>query len=341
MLRVGIIGCGGIAAVHAKALSEMTDAILCGFADPKQERAERLRQKFGGPDSHSYESMGKLIAHEKPDVLHLCTPHALHVPMAITALRQGIHVFMEKPPAVSAEQFEELSRVCEETDARLGICFQNRYNRTTEKALQLIRERDLGKLLGGRAFVTWHRDAAYYTESDWKGSFETEGGSALINQAIHTLDLLLMWLGEPLTVEATMANHHLQGVIRTEDTCEVYMTFPEGRRGLLYASNAWVEDAPVQLELSFEKGLLRLEDDRVTLTERESGTEKTEVMAFRENGAKRYWGEGHLRCISDFYEAILKDRPYQNDLSSVRNTFTTLMRIYEAAGMSGKEDTHE
>ncbi len=334
MLRVGIIGCGNIADVHVKALSKLKDVRICGFADPVISKAERYQKDYGNSESRVYESLGKLIAHEKPDVIHICTPHALHVPMAITALGQGIHVFMEKPPAVSSEQFEELCRAQAETKARLGICFQNRYNLTTDKVNELMRDRDLGKLLGGRAFVTWRRDAGYYEESGWKGSFEEEGGSTLINQAIHSLDLLLSWLGEPLEVEATMADHHLKGVIETEDTFEAFLTFEDGKRALLYGSNAWVEDAPIQLELSFEKGRIRIEDDTVTLTDRVTGENESYVFTFKEDGTKRYWGEGHARCIADFYDAILENRPYRNDLLSVKNTFRTVMRIYESAGRS-------
>ncbi len=332
MLRVGIIGCGNIAEVHAKALSKMEEVRICGFADPITERAKRYQKLYGNSESHTYESLGKLIAHEKPDVIHLCTPHALHVPMAITALGQGIHVFMEKPPAVTTEQFEELCRAEHESQARLGICFQNRYNLTTGKANELIRDKNPGKLLGGRAFVTWRRDASYYEGDTWKGSMEQEGGSALINQAIHSLDLLLTWLGEPASVEATISNHHLQDVIDTEDTCEAYLTFPDGARACLYASNAWVEDAPVLLELVFENGRIRIEDDTVTYTDKATGQKETFSFAFKEDGTKRYWGEGHARCIADFYEKVQNGRPYRNDLSSVKNTFRTVMNIYEAAG---------
>ncbi len=331
MQRVGIIGCGNIATVHAEAILRSKRAVICGFADPLTDRGEHFQQTYGNSESHVYESISKLIAHERPDAIHLCTPHALHVPMAISALQQGIHVMMEKPPAVSREQFEALIEAQNTSEAYLGICFQNRYNNTVRKVDELIREGSLGELLGGRAFVTWKRDASYYEQAPWKGTLREEGGSALINQGIHSLDLLLHWLGEPTQVETTMANHHLQGLTETEDTCEAYLTFAGGKRALLYISDAYVEDAPVLIELSFTNSIARIEEDCLTLIDRATGHKRDVTFAEESGSGKRYWGSSHNRCIDDFYRAIETKTPYQNDLSSVRDTFETMMKMYETA----------
>ncbi len=335
MWRVGIVGCGGIAVVHAEAILKMENAMICGFADPIVERAESMRHRFGVSDAGIYESAAKLIAHERPDAIHICTPHYLHVPMAISALEQGIHVFMEKPPAISREQFEALRQAADRAKARLGFCFQNRYNPDTEYLDQMIEQGTFGTLLGAKAFVTWRRDADYYARSPWKGNFREEGGSALINQAIHSLDLILMWLGEPVTASASMTNHHLPGLIETEDTCEAYLSFAHGERALIYASNAWVEDAPVQIELVFSRAMVRMERNELLIEHRPQGDVEHKSFAESKTCGKDYWGNGHIRCIEDFYRSIDEKRPFRNSIDSVKNTFLTMMKLYESAGMPG------
>ena len=227
MVRVGVIGCGNIGKVHSMILKELKEVRLCAMADIRIDRAEEFCRQYTEGKGHAYESLEEMLEQEELDGIHICTPHFCHVPMAERALKKGLHVFMEKPPAISRQQFEQLEKASSESGARLGICFQNRYNETTKKATELIEEGKIGALRGGRAFVTWNRNAPYYTESGWRGKLETEGGGALMNQSIHALDLLLRWLGKPIKTEASMSNHHLKGIVEVEDTLEAYMEFTQ------------------------------------------------------------------------------------------------------------------
>ena len=207
-LRSAIVGCGGIAQVHARALSEMPEAELIAFADVIPERAETMAGKYGG---RAYSSLDELLDHEKIDVLHICTPHYLHTPMAQAAAERGINVFTEKPPVIDRQQWTEFKQLGDKV--RVGICFQNRYNGSTRALKDLLSTGEPGKVLGSRGFVTWRRDAPYYTESGWRGALSTEGGGALINQAIHTLDLMAYFLGPGQVLGASLSNRHLKGII--------------------------------------------------------------------------------------------------------------------------------
>lgn len=122
--------------------------------------------------------------------MHICTPHYLHVPMAVYGLTHGVHVFMEKPPVISGEQLAQLEEAVAGSDRRLGLCFQNRYNPSVQEVKKLLASGEAGRIRGARGLVTWSRGREYYTESGWRGSLATEGGGALINQSVHTLDLL-------------------------------------------------------------------------------------------------------------------------------------------------------
>ncbi len=334
--KVAIVGCGGIAQVHARALSALEGAELCAFVDCKPERAEQMAAQYGKGRAKTYGSLGEMLAAEHPQVVHICTPHALHVPMAMEVLEGGGSVFMEKPPAISTEQFAQLEQTLAGSCGKLGVCFQNRYNSSTRKVDELLREGRLGEIRGGRAFVTWNRNAAYYQNSDWRGNWETEGGGALINQSIHALDLLLRWLGEPEVVEASMKNHHLQGVSEVEDTVEAFLGFSHGMRACFYATTAYVADSPVLIELVCEKGSIRLEGETVTVVYAQGGEAVFRLKAGEATG-KSYWGSGHAACIGDFYRSLEEKTPYANDLASVSATLRVMMRMYQSAGMRPQE----
>lgn len=327
MIRVGIVGCGSIARTHVWALQQMENVELVAFADVILERAIHFSDAFTNQNAGVYGSLTEMLEEAKLHVLHICTPHHLHVPMAIEAMNCGVSVFSEKPPAINLEQFSKLRQVSIDTNGTLGFCFQNRYNKEVIKTDEIIQSGRLGTVIGARAFVTWRRDEGYYI-SDWKGKIALEGGGVLINQAIHTLDLMLRYLGEPMTVSATLTNHHLNDVIEVEDTVEAWMTFSNGARGCLYATTAYATDAPVILELQCERGSITWMDHTVMVRESEC---EPQYYSFEESVGvgKSYWGNGHLACIQDFYNKRNGRERFQNDLDGVRTTMETMMRIYE------------
>lgn len=304
MLRAAVIGCGGIAQVHGRALSERLDAQLVAAADCRFERAEAFCARFGGIP---YQSFHELIQQEHPDVLHLCTPHSLHVPMAMEALQRGVHVLSEKPAAISPAQLARLRETAKQSRAQYGVCFQNRYNPCVQAAKERIRSGASGKILAMRAFVTWNRAAPYYTESGWRGTLQKEGGGVLTNQAIHTLDLMRYLGGEIASVQGHIANDHLQGVIGVEDTASALLQYESGAAGVFYATTAYGYDAPVLLELVCEEETLRLEGPNLYLLD---GSGMTRLCGGEERTpGKAYWGSGHARLIDAFYRALAPGGP--------------------------------
>jgi len=328
MKRVGIIGCGNIAQVHGRALQSIENVALTAVCDVEKERALELARQYGAEGVKVYTDWHELC---KSDVeaVHICTPHFLHAPMAVELLRCGTAVFMEKPCAVSREQFSELEKEEALHPGKLGFCFQNRYNETTLAVDRMIAEGKIGTVTGGRAFVTWRRDENYYMGSPWKGKFAAEGGGALINQAIHTLDLLLRYLGSPEQVKATCSNHHLKDRIEVEDTVEAWMAFRDGKRACFFASNGYVEDAPVLLELQGEMGRITVNGSEVTLWTAKEGTKHFSYETANGNG-KGYWGCGHQACIREFYRSQEQGSTFPENIKGVETTFETMMRIYEA-----------
>lgn len=322
-LKCAVIGCGGIAQVHAGVLARQESARLLAFADIRPERAKALAEKYGG---NAYDSIEALLDQERPQVLHLCTPHYLHTPMAKMAAERGIHVFSEKPPVISPAQWEEFQALGEKV--RVGVCFQNRYNPSVAFCRELLESGRAGKILGARGFVTWRREAPYYTESGWRGSLATEGGGALINQAVHTLDLMACFLGPGEVLGASLANRHLKGVVEVEDTLEATLDF-NGARGLFYAATSYCTDAPIIFELECENATLRLEGERFTRFWRDGSIEREDFTAAAPG--KAYWGSSHRRCIEDFYRCVQSGERFMNDLSGVGDTVELMLDIYEEA----------
>ena len=329
MLKAAIIGCGGISQVHGWAINNIENAELSLVCDIEYDKAKCLSEKYTEGCAKVTTDWYELCDSDI-DVVHICTPHYLHVPMALELLRHEKAVFMEKPCAISAGEFMQLKTEESKCPGKLGFCFQNRYNETTKVIDRLIAEGSIGKLKGGRAFVTWKRDEDYYIGSKWKGKKGTEGGGVLINQAIHTLDLLVKYLGKTIKVRSTVSNHHLENTIDVEDTVEAYLEFEDERRAVFYATNAYTYDAGIFLELHGETGTISLNENEVVLRNRE----KVQLFFPKEDRGigKGYWGSGHAACIRDFYESLEGGKAFPVGIKEIENTFYTMMNIYEQGG---------
>lgn len=342
-MKSAIIGCGGIAAVHAKSISRLSGCRLTAVADIILEKAETLAGEYGAEPYRDWETM---LDKEDIDVLHICTPHYLHTPMAAAALKKGIHIFMEKPPVISWEQWELLRQAEKEavSGAKMGVCFQNRFNPSVMLVKERLDQGEFGAVKGARGIVTWRRTKPYYTESGWRGNVEKEGGGALINQSIHTMDLIQYLIGKkPQTMEAATANHHLKGVIEVEDTMEAYWSYGE-IKACFYATTGYVADVPPIVELECEKARVRIEDLMVTITATGNKTETIDCSG-EERFGKSYWGAGHMACIRSFYESVgLRPLGGSEELFSqsvglaqIEDTVWLMLKAYDSAAGNKEE----
>lgn len=325
MFKTAIVGCGAISKTHAKSLKLVQNATIAAFCDPIFERAEKNADEYGGV---AYRSLEEALEKEKIDVIHVCAPHYLHVPITKTALQRGINVLMEKPPAITREQFEEL-KAADKGAARLGICFQNRYNESVIAAKKLLESGECGKVLGARGIVTWSRDEKYYSTSGWRGQLEKEGGGVLINQSIHTLDLITYMLGMPSRVSATSANYHLKGVIDVEDSISAFLEFGDAT-AIFFATTAHCKDAPILLEFACEKATIRIEGNTLRVARADGKTEFADYST-TSSGGKACWGSSHGKLISEFYSRLESGEQFPVDLDSVKESFYAMTAIYDSA----------
>lgn len=327
MKKAAIVGCGSIAKTHAENLSARKDVAITAVCDILPQRAEALAQTYA-PQAKVYDDFEAMLAQENMDVLHVCTPHYLHCEMACAALKKNINVLLEKPVCINLQQVDLLQKAEEESRAKICISFQNRYLARNKKAKELICSGAAGKILGATGSVLWHRDAPYYTESHWRGFMATEGGGVMINQAIHTLDLMLWLCGEPKCLSATVANHHLKDVIDVEDTAEACITFQNGARGIFFATTANYTDAPISLEIACENMHLELKNDDLYINGIPQKLEESFVM---ESG-KAYWGVGHKMLFDDFYRRLDHGEEMPIGVSEAAKALRVLLAMYASNG---------
>ena len=298
--RVGIIGCGRISVVYRQAFKDIADLIqVCFAVDKDISRAKAFAAEFEGcRASDRLEDM----LQEKPDVIHVCTPHFLHKSHVIASLKAGCHVLTEKPIALSLEDAQEIIDTAKKCNRQLGVIFQNRYIEGVQEAKHLIESGALGKICGAWSSLNWHRPPSYY-ECDWKGSWEKEGGGVVIDQAIHSIDLVRYLMGcEAKSVQGHIARRILTN-IEVEDEADAAFVFENNAVYAFSANNYYVKNSPIRIEISGEKG-------RCLLTETEMEIELEGQAPYRvmpkaiNNGGESYWGAYHSVQIRDFYERL-------------------------------------
>ncbi|WP_433360011.1 Gfo/Idh/MocA family protein [Actinoplanes sp. CA-142083] len=274
MTRVAVVGRGDVSVVHLAAI-------------------EKLGAELVGAD-------------QQPDVVHICTPHDQHVPLAIEALESGAHVFLEKPVAHTVEEAERLVAAAKDfPHLKVGVCLQNRYNTASSVARQRLKS--LGSVKGASATVMWHRTPEYYQAKPWRGQKARSGGGVLINQAIHTVDLLQWLVGEVVTVNGDAGTYSGYD-IDVEDTASLILDHENGARSVLFATVTNAVDSPVTIEIVTDKATLLLRGD-LTITHQD-GT--VEVIAERRasSGGRSYWGASHELIIADFYRSLADPEPF-------------------------------
>ncbi len=326
-LRVAVVGCGDIAQVHLDAILADGDVDAVGVADVDADRCAAAAQRAECP---AFRDLTALLDAVAPDVVHVCTPHHLHAAMAQECLARNVSVLLEKPIAHTLADGERLAIAAEDSAAVLGVCFQNRYNDTSRALRDLLDRGSLGAVSGGRASVSWFRDAAYYRRREWRGRWATAGGGVLMNQAIHTLDLLQWYLGPVTDVRGVAATLALCGVIEVEDTAAVRLRHrtPTGEiTSVFHATNGDVENAPVTVEIMTEHARVRLETN-LTVTHNDGQVEilrpSTPVT-----GEKAYWGASHGLLIEDFYRHVRAGKPFWIDAAAGLETLRIIDAVYE------------
>lgn len=330
-LKVAIIGCGNIFPMHAQSIVSREDAELVAVCDVKQERAEEKAKIY---QCGIYTDYMEMFEKEKIDVLHICLPHHLHAPVTIEAAKRKIHILTEKPMSIHYDDAKAMVEAAKENKVTLGVIFQNRYNPGSQLIKRMLDNGDLGTIKSGKLSVTWDRSDEYYQKSDWKGTWEKEGGGVIIDQAIHTMDLMRWFINEEIKyVDASISNRAHE-IIEVEDAAEGVIAYKNGIVTAFHAINYYTYDAPVEIELHCEKGIAKMVADRATvrlLDGREFIADNNPQETFHyENGVKGYWGVSHVKQINNFYDSLTTGIPLDITGEEALKTQEMICAVYES-----------
>ena len=321
-MKAGIIGLGAIAPMHIEALKERGVEIVA-VCDVDRKKCDDVNRKYS-LSARGYEDYRQMLEKENLDVVHVCTPHYLHAEMTIAALEKNINVICEKPLAINQTQLDDIEKAVKASKAQLGVCFQTRYNRSFTELKKIIRPEEV---IAAYANLVWVRDKAYYDSGAWRGTKDKEGGGVLINQAIHSLDLLLWVCGMPKSVVAHCFDDSLKGVIEVEDTVHGVYDLGDNRNFILNATNA--------SKTCFTNVLSFVTKDKTAVLYGDELFVNGERITFadgRKTVGKKEWGNGHGPLIDDFYDCVETGRRFPIDFYEGSKAVKVLLATYRSNG---------
>jgi predicted dehydrogenase len=297
MFKTALIGLGDISAVHIAALAHIDSAHLIAVCDIDAER------RTAGPEGAAfYTDYRELLANERPDVVHICLPHHLHYQAARDAAEAGCHIFAEKPLALTYAEGLEFARLEDQYQVCINICLQNRLNPSSEALMEALKSGAYGALRGVRGVVAWKRTKAYYEAKPWRGDMCKAGGGNMINQALHTLDLMQYFAQSRITRVKGSVAQLLDYGIDVEDTAAALIHFENGASGFFTGSNANCTDVPAEIEAVCEKAVFTIRYQ--TLYRRADGIETVLAHDIHPSLGKTVYGSSHEKLIARFYRAL-------------------------------------
>jgi len=330
--KVGIVGCGNIFLMHAQSLINTPDVELSAVCDIKPLRARLAAKKY---NCRYYLDYKQMLEKENLDAVHILTPHYLHPPMAIQALNKKINVLTEKPISIDPQDAQNMIKAAKQSNVKLGVVFQNRYNPGSRLVKKSLLTGRLGKIKAAKLIISYHKPDSYYQRSDWKGRLKLEGGGVLIDQAIHFIDVL-RWLidDEVEFVEANTARR-MHKFIKVEDLAEGVIKFKKGAYICFYLINFYSFDADPEIEIDCQNGRVKLVKDSARIgfydgKVLEAGPKPEEYIDYGK-GRKDYWGFCHWIQIREFYQALKENRQPQVNGEEALKTQEIVWNIYKSA----------
>lgn len=322
-VRFALVGAGVIGKHHGLVLSQLSDRVeLVAVVDHHLDRAETLASERGG---QPFQTLAAALAAVEVDVVIVCTPTGAHAEIAIEALDAGTHVVIEKPAEVTLAKTDAIIAAQRRAGTIVTVISQHRFDPATEISMAAIRAGELGRLTSGIASIDWWRGQSYYDSGEWRGTWELDGGGALMNQGVHTVDLLVASLGRPVEVfayTATLAHERIE----TEDVAVGVVRFESGALGVLHASTAGYPGLSARLQVHGDRGSIVIDNDQVTYLHRTGQGDERRDVVYGENPADNQVaslgpGQGDAGSGTDPAQLGAAHRlQYENFLGALRGT---------------------
>jgi UDP-N-acetyl-2-amino-2-deoxyglucuronate dehydrogenase len=330
-IHIGLIGGGNITETHARAARAIAGVDIAAIYGTNADKVDRLCRQYGGAQ---YQDFEKFLAHRPMELVAIGSPSGLHASQGIAAAQRSLHVLTEKPIDVSTERADALIEAADRNRVKLGVIFQDRLKPDIRRLKQWVTEGVIGKPMLADAQVKWYRPPDYYGNSRWRGTLSLDGGGALINQGVHTVDLLLWLFGDVAQVQArTSTALH---AIEAEDTAVAILGFASGAHGVLQTTTAAYPGYPRRLEITGLEGTVILEHDRIVAADLRNPPLNISADVARDRNLSSSSpvvsdARGHQAVFEDFIQAIQHDRMPACDGREGRRSLALIEAIYRAA----------
>jgi UDP-N-acetyl-2-amino-2-deoxyglucuronate dehydrogenase len=322
---IAVVGAGVIGKHHGLVISQLADRLrLAAVVDTVSERAEQLAAERGGKP---FTSLSDALSTEDIDIVVVCTPTGRHREVAIEALAAGKHVIVEKPAEITVERTDEIIEAQRKAGTVVTVISQHRFDPSTETTLGAIERGELGRLTSGIASIDWWRGQSYYDSGDWRGTWELDGGGALMNQGVHTVDLLVAALGRPVELFAytgTLAHERIE----VEDVATAVVRFESGALGVLHATTSAYPGLSARLQVHGDRGSAVIDDDQLVFL----GDSREAARAVPTAGSNPgQLSDAHRLQYLNFLAALDGTEELRVDLETNRRSIAVITGVYESA----------
>jgi UDP-N-acetyl-2-amino-2-deoxyglucuronate dehydrogenase len=337
----GIVGCGMIARFHAKAIGDVRGAKLVACFNRTPAKADQFAVDQG---CRAYHDLDDMLADPAVDIVTIATASGAHLEPAVAAAKAGKHVIVEKPLEITLKRCDQIIKACDKAGVRLATIFPSRFHDSSQELKRAVDAGRFGRLTLGDAYVKWYRTQAYYDSGAWRGTWELDGGGALMNQAIHSVDLLQWLMGPVAEIRAHTATLTHER-IAVEDTAVASLRFANGALGTIEATTAAWPGHLKRIELHGSQGSAMMEEEDIVKWDF-AKKDRRDAAIQRQMARSKSTGGGaadpaaighqaHAKQFRDFVDAIQKDRPPLIDGREGRRAVEIILGIYKSAE-SGK-----
>lgn len=331
-LNFAIVGCGVIAPSHADSIKNIEEARLYAVCDIVPEKADGFAKKY--MVDHVYYDYREMMKDPAIDVVCVCVPSGIHGEISKAAARAGKHIVCEKPMEITPEKMDDVIKVVRECGVKMQCIFQRRTMNAAIAVKKAIGEGKLGRIVLADAYLKYYRSQEYYNSADWRGTWELDGGGALMNQGVHGIDLLLWMVGEKVKKVFAKAGT-LARKIDVEDTAAAILQFEGGGFGVIEGTTSVYPGFETRFEIHGEKGTVIFDDSGIKAW-KFIGDDAPEVPDAGESlgGASdpaKISSAGHYILIKDLIEAIQEDREPMIPPEEARTAVDIICAIYKSS----------
>lgn len=334
-MKYALIGCGRIAVNHMKAAinNELEIVAVC---DVLEEKMEELLAKYGLEKDESikrYTDYKNMVEEMQPELASIATESGLHAEIALYCIEKGVNLIIEKPMAMSIEDANKIIDLAEEKNVKVSACHQNRFNVAIQKLRKAVESGRFGKLSHGSIHVRWNRNAGYYEQAPWRGTWEQDGG-ALMNQCIHGIDLLRWMMGDEIEEIYGATRQQFHDYLEAEDVGMAVIKFKNGAIGTIEGTtNVFPKNLEETLYIFGENGTVKIggtSTNNIDVWDFAVETEEDQENKGLEEETSNVYGNGHTSLFADVMDAIENDRKPYVDAVAGRNALEVVLSIYKS-----------